>query len=465
MAQAASEPPPEPNNWPEILPRLRLARPIHIALPCVGIDGAGWALKHLGVPFKACNIFDVESRYGPYLREMLPDCHLHLGKSDGDVAAVPLTRWERPVHLLCSGPPCPPWAGGGKKLGANDPRAGVFLAVVRACVALIKAGDLLACVLENVVGITHKQRGDDMSFLDKVVTILREEVPEFHWAVARLCAREYCLAQERTRIFLRGIRRHICGEGVPEPLPPFGSKRLQEFLTPAVPPVKRAELTENMQKNLRDAQTKIREMLRARRAAAEDVFVFPLDRADDKVFKRQVCLNCTPTLTTCNTYLFVSDARIDAEDAERAYFRFLLPEERFVLQGFPGGIAKHFPTKGLQLQASGNAYPVPLMAAALAPLLERFPRKLPLGRSPLEMPHAVENRLQDAMYGDRSAQSSAKGKRAKPKRKPKAMKARPARTRTHRGRVGARAGSSAGRTQNPWEVRGFLSSSSGSSLS
>ena len=68
----------------------------------------------------------------------------------------------------------------------------------------IKAGELKAAVLENVRGIQSKQRGASESFIHKLVYILQQQVPEFHWEVVELQAASYMLAQQRGRIFLRG---------------------------------------------------------------------------------------------------------------------------------------------------------------------------------------------------------------------------------------------------------------------
>eukprot|EP00959_Pyramimonas_sp_CCMP1952_P437774 9165189-Pyramimonas_sp.AAC.1 len=51
--------------------------------------------------------------------------------------------------------------------------------------------------------------------------------------------------------------------------------------------------------------------------------------------------------------------------------RLLTPVERFGLQGLPLNSVKDLPSESLALKASGNAYPAPMVIAAVAPLLTK----------------------------------------------------------------------------------------------
>jgi len=393
---------PEPNDWFNHFPSVpRLARQVHVALPCVGIDGSGWALKLLGANFHCNNVYDLERRYQKYLETYMESAEPpRLGPDNGDVLKVKLSEWERPVHLLLAGPPCPPWAGNGNHKGAEDQRAEVFLRIVNVVGSLAKCGELQAVVLENVKGILHKQKGQTESFMDKLVSCLKAEIPEFLWDVSLLKAKDYLLPQDRTRVFLRGIRSGLCPDNViPEVLPAFGSKSLKEFLSPGIPSVNRGSLTSCMQKNLKDAQGQLKELFANGDLEESDIVCFPLDRADGKCYKRQICKNKVPTLTTSNSYLFVSDMNFSKPDHERDFFRFLLPQERFTLQGFPAFISSSFNSQALQIKAAGNAYPVPLIAAAVAGLLEKIgPDDLPRVDKALEDQPALRLRLEEAMF-------------------------------------------------------------------
>eukprot|EP00959_Pyramimonas_sp_CCMP1952_P134298 2809551-Pyramimonas_sp.AAC.1 len=51
--------------------------------------------------------------------------------------------------------------------------------------------------------------------------------------------------------------------------------------------------------------------------------------------------------------------------------RLLTPTERFGLQGLPLHSVKDLPSESLALKTSGNAYPAPMVIAAIAPLLKK----------------------------------------------------------------------------------------------
>ena len=403
---------PQPNDWETEFPQLRLAQPIHIAMPCCGIDGAGWSLRAMGAHFIPNNVYDLETRYKEYWQGMVEEgSPLHFGKHEGDIVEVQLSHLERPVHVLCSGPPCPPWAGNGNRKGAADFRAKAFLAIVNIVASLAKCGELQAVVLENVQGILHRQGGEE-SFMSKLLRILQEEVQEFLWRVDTLKAVEYKLAQDRTRVFLRGMRGTLCPSGmVPPPLPPFGHRMLTDFLA-SMPCVDRKKLTKCMAQNLKDSQEQLRKLLQEGRLEETDVVCFPLDRADDKTYKRHISVNRTPTLTTSNSYLFVSDMKLGLPDQQRTYFRFLHPQERFVLQGFNVEVAKAFASSpALQVKAAGNAYPVPLIGAAIFPLLDAMEELPGEEREPeLEFPARFHERLSEAMYGEGDGKKSKRKK-------------------------------------------------------
>ena len=158
------------------------------------------------IPTKLVNCYDIAAG----LREVLQSrpnlrsfSDLHLGPDQGNVTRVPLDQLTTPVDGLCSGPPCPPWAGNGSNKAEDDPRVAVFLTVIKWVKHLIANGGLLFAVLENVVGIHQKIRGEE-SFLDKTLRDLRQTCVEFEWVSRNLAAKDYGLAQERNRVFIVG---------------------------------------------------------------------------------------------------------------------------------------------------------------------------------------------------------------------------------------------------------------------
>eukprot|EP00959_Pyramimonas_sp_CCMP1952_P290468 6075345-Pyramimonas_sp.AAC.1 len=77
----------------------------------------------------------------------------------GDLAQMPFENLERPVDLLVTGPPCPPWAGTGAHSGFADDRSFVFVRIVQWIIILIRCGGLWGCVLENVTGLAQERAG------------------------------------------------------------------------------------------------------------------------------------------------------------------------------------------------------------------------------------------------------------------------------------------------------------------
>ena len=364
---------PEPNDWASLLPQVSVHRPLVVSMPCVGIDGCGYALDSMGVSYSAVNEYDLESRYEAHLRSHLgASCELHLGQVEGDLTQHLCSR-GLPCDLLVSGPPCPPWAGNGNKGGAEDARADVFVSVLKYCVHMATMGSLHAVVLENVRDILEKtQKGKGPSFMDAVLEALRMAVPQFDWQVAVLRAQDFRLPQKRTRVFLRGLRR--CFGEVPAPLAPMGELPLEAFLKPNLPPVNRASVTACIRRNLKDAERELLQKWDSGELSAKDIICFPADRAGGKTYARVYQKNMVPTLTTSGMYLFlVSVGCLRKPDNKRRYFRFLDSTERLTLQGFRKDVLASSPDC-LRRKASGNAYPVPLVAAVLAPMLQQLSR-------------------------------------------------------------------------------------------
>lgn len=362
-----------PNVWAQLFGKApTLGRPLRVALPCCGIDACGVALDSLGVRWQACYVYDIEHRYEKYLKaHFSPAAEGFCVGDGGDVtrlSAEDLTR-HGPVDFLVSGPPCPPWATCGKRNGTCDYRACVFAAVLKMMVAWIQRGWLLGVVLENVMGTM--QGGQD-AFMKKVQRTLQEEVTDFVWNLDVLAARDYKLAQNRCRVFLRGMRRSWCGGQIPPPVGPLGPRTLVEFLDPRAPHTCDDELTPNMQNNLSSVEAKVEADQAEGLLDGVVVVMFHVDRDQTKRYLSGYMKDCCYTLTTANKYLFVLSVHdIKLPRCQRAFCRFLSPGERLVLQGFPPDTAKQLGNdESLIAKAAGNAYPVPLIAAVLKPMIQ-----------------------------------------------------------------------------------------------
>ena len=84
-----------------------LERPLHLALPCVGLDGVSHGLVALNMPFQVDYAF------------------FKLGPHEGDILQVDVRSWDR-VDAIVAGPPCQPDSNIGLRMHAADPRSAVL---------------------------------------------------------------------------------------------------------------------------------------------------------------------------------------------------------------------------------------------------------------------------------------------------------------------------------------------------
>ena len=193
------------------------------------------------------------------------------------------------------------------KLSQEDVRARVFERVLEWAAHMIKDGNLLFAVLENVKGVLQRMKGQP-SFMERVLAVLREEIPEFQWEVQTLAATDYKLPQTRVRVFLTGVRSSFCGGIVPRCLPPFGKSTLREFVAEGLPNTPRTELTGIMAVNLRTIEQKVQAGIKSGVVPADALIIAPIDRAEGKAYKQRYLVNVAPTLTCHNKYLFLLSA-------------------------------------------------------------------------------------------------------------------------------------------------------------
>ena len=323
---------PEVVDFSTLIPPLpKLGRRLKIAAPCTGIDGCGTAFKAMGVNVDICCAYDLEPGYREYLLHhfqelgmLRSDYDLHLGPDEGDLLKMPLHRLLPYIDLICAGPPCPPWAGQGLKKSTNDARASVFLKILEWVVYCIKRCGLLACVLENVVGILA-ERGGREAVITTWVRHLTSICPEFEWTVSTLRLRDYLCPQTRVRVFLRGWRK-ILGANL-EVLPAFGKSDIRSILGHFEPT--RDQLCPNQAGHLDRAELHVIEEYRAGNLIGSDVVVVAVDRDEDGVYSCCFLKNELPTLTTKSGTLFilsVQDVVDNTPDSQREFLRHVLKE-------------------------------------------------------------------------------------------------------------------------------------------
>ena len=100
------------------------------------------------------------------------------------------------ADVIIAGPPCQPWSRAGKRLGEQDDRDG--LAVTMQAVRKIKPA---AVVIENVPDLAQFRK---RQYIDDLET----ELSGLGYSVAEhvLNAADYCVPQNRRRVFITAIR-------------------------------------------------------------------------------------------------------------------------------------------------------------------------------------------------------------------------------------------------------------------
>ena len=153
-----------------------------------------------------------------------------------------------------------PAMGWARKKSTGDRRSLVYTAVLRWIVHFIKAGCLQLAVVENVMGILNRWNGAQHSFMDCVLQSLQAECPEFEWCIDILRAEDYKLAQERNKVFLRGLRKTTAP--LPSVLAPFGEAKLEDFLNLQLPSTLRHDIHEGKRNNLSEIELSVQVQLK-----------------------------------------------------------------------------------------------------------------------------------------------------------------------------------------------------------
>ncbi len=359
-------------NWGEFFdPLPKFPRKLRVCQGCVGVDH-GEAYLAMKVGYTPVNVYDTEAGYEDALRGLFEDCHgevprLHMGK-EGDVTKVRVEDLEGPVDVACMGPPCPPWSPQGKRKPLEDPRADVFEAMIRWIIYLIAKEGLWCVLLENVKGVLQSIDGQEQ-FYHKLMKMFQTHLPMFFWGHVTLNLLNYGCAQQRPRVILRGLHKMFKTDGIPNPLPPFGTPHLKQFLAQGLDNVKVESLTPNMRNNVKWFESQVARAKKQGEVHDEDIICCTLDRAIGKVYQPRWYINAVPTLTVTNKYLWLFKAgEVEKPEEERSLHRFLTMPERMGLQGKKPEIAARLGSVALAQKASGNAYPVPMLCAVLVPI-------------------------------------------------------------------------------------------------
>ena len=359
-------------------PLTNLGRPIKLAEPFIGIGGASEMLRAAGIPVISFNVFDMEEKLEAYHSSKSANTEHHLvnarfGKNDGNFCNVPKESLVD-VDGWISGPPCQPWAGNGFRKGRLDPRAQCFVRSVEAIEYLgSERQSLTFFALENSPNIDKKCKdGSQLTFADEMVFRLKLALPNFiiDTVIVSLCP---ALPHDRTRWWLRGMRRDLCIRPWSCKLPPVLDLpvrvKLIDLLDPNLRNIPASSMTAKRAANV----VQYMELLRAKKPELDptvELAVFDIDRAIGKKWPAQIRYDVVPALRTKGPEYFIVSIR-DVEEPlpKRKFFRLLTDSERFALQGHPVEHARFCKSRVVTRMVTGNAFAVPMVAAVVGPLM------------------------------------------------------------------------------------------------
>ena len=367
---------PRAPSWTQAMGELlHFPRPLRVATPCAGLLSSEDVFRGLGIEHKNFMVYEVDERLKTLLIKRMKDGdhdldQLHVGRHEGRMELLPLERLET-VDLLIAGPGCPPWSLQGKRKGDADEREISYATCVEWVIKLAFMG-LMAFALENVLGLHMKKKNEEISYLRKVITMLRKKIPHFEIQFFQLHLEDYQIPVIRNRLVVVGCDRRMCSSGFPRPLARFGQPvRLWDLLNRNLPNVTIDKL--NTEKQALYLKQYVAQAVKARdsgkvRCDAKTLCVCDLGRKHNG-FGKWLYFDRVPTLTTSNSSLYVfSLADASGPWAQIRVARWIDRSERFVFQGADPSLDKLL-LKSVSTSATGNAYPVPMIAAVAKPLL------------------------------------------------------------------------------------------------
>lgn len=158
-----------------------------------GCGGLDLGFEQAGYEVVWANEFD-ESIYTTY--ELNHPNTILCKKSIRDVQAIDIPNCDG----FIGGPPCQAWSEAGKRLGLEDERGKVFLDYIR----LIKDKQPKFFLIENVKGLISEEH---IKTFEVFILTLQSAGYNIHYKL--LDAVNFCIPQNRERVFIVGIRKDI----------------------------------------------------------------------------------------------------------------------------------------------------------------------------------------------------------------------------------------------------------------
>ena len=199
---------------------------------CAGAGTATIALKLLLGQDKAvlAGAWDISPGLAPIFRTVHGnlDNRANLGPDRGDIMTTSLASFPC-ANIVVGGPPCPPFSACGRRLAMQDSRARPFERCIEVICELDNrrrkghaTKELCFFILENVAGITFKNKAGTPTALDSLLGTLRDRLKE-RWLISAITVNtlNYGLPQNRTRVYITGRRASLYPLHVPRSPPVF----------------------------------------------------------------------------------------------------------------------------------------------------------------------------------------------------------------------------------------------------
>lgn len=163
---------------------------------CAGAGGMALGLERAG--FEHVALVEYDRNAAATLRKNRPDWNV----LQADVRKIDFTQFRKDkIDLLAGGLPCTPYTTVGERKGKKD-EDDLLMEGVRA----VQQVEPKAFIFENVEGLLHG------SHADHVAEALRKLAKAgYRTAIHRIDARDYGIAQDRSRILIVGVRKEFDG--------------------------------------------------------------------------------------------------------------------------------------------------------------------------------------------------------------------------------------------------------------
>ncbi|TBD63426.1 DNA (cytosine-5-)-methyltransferase [Rhizobium ruizarguesonis] len=181
---------------------------------CAGAGGLALGLERAG--FEHVALIEFNKHAAATLRKNRPDWNV----VEEDVRKVDFTEYHNRVDLLAGGLPCTPFSTMGEKKGKRD-KNDLLMEGVRA----VRELEPKAFLFENVEGLLHARHAD------YVAELLRKlSKAGYQTQIHRINARDYGVAQDRSRIMIVGFRKNLTGAFRMPPKFPEMAKNMGDVL-------------------------------------------------------------------------------------------------------------------------------------------------------------------------------------------------------------------------------------------